>query len=455
MPGLLPISESAAEGILSDYDSAITSDSEDEERSQRESNTRASIFEWQDPFAHLTFEEVEAQLTQQTAHNHEKKRETEMYEGYLERHREREEARKIEMRKASRIAMGAEAEEAADAAEMAAAAKEKSASGIIKVKGSRRRSRRSGIKTISSKETAPLTLKSSEKIHIASDKLTEVERRTEFEEESLETVVANAAATTDEYVEQINAIEQYARRFDRWVLGKKDYHGRYASERWAQYAKERRQLDATQADELHERQAVTRSRLKKAAKTLAQEDRMDQVTPVDFEQERIKNTQYNEVLDMSAREVVEHKRMVMDATVQMNRQMHDLKVTNNVNDDLDGSIERLMRMETRLSTEMGHIQSESERLKLTQADLKSQVDTYKAPSVTEFLEYVTKLNLAHANLNIWTRKVKIAEIANRTHKVAWRTAKVEAARIGYEIASSKSSYGGFGSTTASLLDLAM
>ena len=28
MPGLLPISESAAEGILSDYDSAITSDSE-------------------------------------------------------------------------------------------------------------------------------------------------------------------------------------------------------------------------------------------------------------------------------------------------------------------------------------------------------------------------------------------------------------------------------------------
>lgn len=139
----------------------------------------------------------------------------------------------------------------------------------------------------------------------------------------------------------------------------------------------------------------------------------------------------------------------------MNRQMHDLKVTNNVNDDLDGSIERLMRMETRLSTEMGHIQSESERLKLTQADLKSQVDTYKAPSVIEFLEYVTKLNLAHANLNIWTRKVKIAEIANRTHKVAWRTAKVEAARIGYEIASSKSSYGGFGSTTASLLDLAM
>eukprot|EP00729_Bicosta_minor_P020240 gene20240-12939_t len=258
MPGLLPISESAAEGILSDYDSAITSDSEDEERSQRESNTRASIFEWQDPFAHLTFEEVEAQLTQQTAHNHEKKRETEMYEGYLERHRElryidsavgqsasslhadvrfdptiaagiafvvdfiqREEARKIEMRKASRIAMGAEAEEAAYAAEMAAAAKEKSASGIIKVKGSRRRSRRSGIKTISSKETAPLTLKSSEKIHIASDKLTEVERRTEFEEESLESVVANAAATTDEYVEQINAIEQYARRFDRWVLGKK------------------------------------------------------------------------------------------------------------------------------------------------------------------------------------------------------------------------------------------
>lgn len=43
---------------------------------------------------------------------------------------------------------------------------------------------------------------------------------------------------------------------------------------------------------------------------------MDQVTPVDFEQERIKNTQYNEVLDMSAREVVEHKRMVMDATVR-------------------------------------------------------------------------------------------------------------------------------------------
>lgn len=44
---------------------------------------------------------------------------------------QREEARKIEMRKASRIAMGAEAEEAAYAAEMAAAAKEKSVSAVV------------------------------------------------------------------------------------------------------------------------------------------------------------------------------------------------------------------------------------------------------------------------------------------------------------------------------------
>ena len=47
----------------------------------------------------------------------------------------------------------------------------------------------------------------------------------------LGSLVANAVAAADECVDQIGAIDQYTHRFNRWVLGKTDYHGRYGSER--------------------------------------------------------------------------------------------------------------------------------------------------------------------------------------------------------------------------------
>ena len=112
---------------------------------------------------------------------------------------------------------------------------------------------------------------------------------------------------------------------------------------------------------------------------LQQEDQMEQtITPVDFEQERIINVQYTEVLNSSARDVVDHKRRVMDATVAMNRKRHALKITQVCNEDLDTSIERVIRMEAQLHKELVHIQDDTERLKLTRADLKMQVEEYRA-----------------------------------------------------------------------------
>jgi hypothetical protein len=74
---------------------------------------------------------------------------------------------------------------------------------------------------------------------------------------------------------------------------------------------------------------------------MEQEDRMDSVTRVDFEQLQISNTQFTTALAEGIRAVVDHKRRVMNATTQLNREMSNIKKTTKVNTDLQTQIHAL------------------------------------------------------------------------------------------------------------------
>ena len=161
---------------------------------------------------------------------------------------------------------------------------------------------------------------------------------------------------------------------------------------------------------------------------------MDSITRVDFEQLQISNAQYTAALAEGIRNVVDHKRRVMDSTTELNHEMARVKKTNKMNEELYHQIDSVTRMTHILGKEMSHVVTENEKQKRLYAELKEQIVSFRAPSVLEFMQEMVKIDLAKANVVVMERKVKIAETFVQQHKLAWKMAKgasLEAMRNGY------------------------
>lgn len=248
---------------------------------------------WQDPFAHLSLEELQAAVTDQQVRTDAMVRETQMFDRAMSRFRDADEQPSFPGAKPV-------------AARQALAKKKTSTS------SARRRSRNSSGQHSTSKAViqAPATLTQSQKCSIAVRELTEARAEAAREEQLLATQVANLQAIL---AVQTARLEEVPRLRAELTAVQEEgaassRSGRLPTEQFARHHERCMHQRATVVDKVELRSANMRTALSKVATSLRQkEEGGGQLVEVDFDQLRIENRQHKRKIDDKTGELLNLK----------------------------------------------------------------------------------------------------------------------------------------------------
>ncbi|KAM7539263.1 hypothetical protein Aperf_G00000049450 [Anoplocephala perfoliata] len=177
----------------------------------------------------------------------------------------------------------------------------------------------------------------------------------------------------------------------------------------------------TLVDKFRLNNSTLRSQRKKLLSEQRQKEEMGEVLhEVDFEQLKIENTQFLEIIDGKNRELVRLKSTAGRVTQKLNSLKR--KLTQLSQDSAEIQTENKNREEqvTKTNIEIVQVTKEKQKIEVQIERLKKLLSDYRAPSVMDYIDSVREMRLLKRREKIQNRKYALAKSNLERHRRLWQ-----------------------------------
>ncbi|RNA14649.1 coiled-coil domain-containing protein [Brachionus plicatilis] len=274
-----------------------------------------------------------------------------------------------------------------------------------------------------------MRLTADQKCEIASKEIEELREESRKANEESEKNLDSYKAILEEADLRINEIKIEIHEFERNVLkaGYNPMNKKIAAEKLIKYFEDRMKERDTLVDKLKLKNESMRKRKQKLKAELKEKEEMGEVLhEVDFRQLKIENKQYMAKIDEKNTEMIKLKKMVGVVTQALNFKKKQLSLCLKEYDSLLNDIKSREKLLKNIETETKTVHKEHFKEESKNKKLRGQLENYKVPEVSDYVNAEDYLYNLQKELKVWERKVEIAEMALKINKQSWQQIRANA-----------------------------
>ncbi|CAF0715043.1 unnamed protein product [Brachionus calyciflorus] len=280
-----------------------------------------------------------------------------------------------------------------------------------------------------------MRLTADQKCDIASKEIDELREESRKANEESEKNLDSYKAILEEADLRINEIKIEMHEFERDVLkaGFNPLNKKIVAEKLLKYFDDRMKERDTLIDKLKLKNESMRKRRQKLKAELKEKEEMGEVLhEVDFRQLKIENKQYMAKIDEKNTEMIKLKKMVGLVTQTLNFRKKQLNQYLKEYDSILNDIKSREKLLNNIETETKTVRTEHSKEETKNRKLRGQLENYKVPEVSDYVNAEDYLYNLQKELKVWERKVEIAEMALKINKQSWIQIKSDASEaIGF------------------------
>ncbi|CAL8108083.1 unnamed protein product [Calicophoron daubneyi] len=261
-----------------------------------------------------------------------------------------------------------------------------------------------------------------QKCQIAQVECDEYRHEMAKEEEETSGIISNLRARMEDIDIRSDDLGKNKAEFKKSVIKDAFIEGReaYASEKFLRYTDEYLRQKDTVIDKLRLSNTALRAQLRKCRDQLRQKEEMGEVLhAVDFEQLKIDNAQCLARIDERNRRIQELKLMAGRTLQTLNNHKNVLNQLHREKKRVTNEINQRMDISNRAVNEMATVRGEIYEEKYNNEKFKAYMESYRVPSVMDFVHVREEYNDITRRESTYRRKLKIAEMALTRHRKLW------------------------------------
>ncbi|CAN2389299.1 Coiled-coil domain containing 113 [Pristimantis euphronides] len=272
-----------------------------------------------------------------------------------------------------------------------------------------------------------LSLSVDQKCELVQRELEASREEAQRDRENTERVLQSHKATMEEAEIRSSEIKKVKNEFDRDVGKAAVSHKKGEGmnpEKVLRYMEEKILERDSLVDKLRLKNAALKIQKKKLQMQLKQKEEMGEVlNEVDFQQLKIENAQFLELIDDRNQDLLRLKMTAGDTLQVLNS--YKKKLQNTMAESIHLAKEILVRSEMLQRIELETVQVEQERAKAEGLNkkLKKQLGDYRVPDVLQYVQEKMEQEELEKLVRAWERKVEIAELSLRTQHRHWEQMK--------------------------------
>eukprot|EP00727_Mastigamoeba_balamuthi_P008168 m51a1_g3972 hypothetical protein (408) ;mRNA; r:423907-425301 len=172
---------------------------------------------------------------------------------------------------------------------------------------------------------------------------------------------------------------------------------------------------AAQVDKLRLKNASLAAQAQRLEKDVSarQDEQSEGFSPIDFQQLKIENQQYQERIDARNQELLRLKLQAATTGQSLNRCRKHLEGQVRENERLKARISQQKAVLGQLASESTTVADDRDRAMRVNQKLRTQQEEYKVPEVLEYITLKAELHEVLKRVSEWERKVEIAQMAAR------------------------------------------
>ncbi|KAI4893377.1 hypothetical protein NFI96_022499, partial [Prochilodus magdalenae] len=273
------------------------------------------------------------------------------------------------------------------------------------------RGRKSKVRRASQERSQRLTLE--QKCNVGQRELEEMRDDLEKLRESSERVVHNYKATIEEADIRLTEVRKASYEFDRDIAKTlQEKKGvMMAAEKVSRYIEARNKSRDTLIEKLHLKNAALRVHKRKLQLQLRQKEEMGEALhEVDFQQLKIENSQYLELIDERNQDLLRLKLQTGNTLQVLNSYKKKLQSLTLESKSLSSDIASRKEMIVKIEKETQQAEEERAKAEAVNRKLRVQLAETRVPHVLEYITTKASHTQLEQNVKAWERKVEIIEV---------------------------------------------
>ncbi|KAJ7997807.1 hypothetical protein DPEC_G00215960 [Dallia pectoralis] len=268
-----------------------------------------------------------------------------------------------------------------------------------------------------------------EKCDVAQRELDDMREDLEKLKESSERVLHNYKATLEEADIRLVEVKKASYEFDRDVatVFKEKRGVTMGAEKVIRFIEDRMRSKDTLIEKLRLKNAALQLKKRKLQLQLQQKEEMGEaLQEVDFQQLKIENTQYVERIDERNQDLLRLKLRAGNTLQVLNSYKKKLQSLTSESKLLSSDIASREEMLVKIEEETKQAEEERAKAEALNQKLRSKLADFRVPHVLQYISAKASCGQLEQSVRAWERKVKISEMALKTHTKAWNQLKAAA-----------------------------
>ncbi|KAI3387022.1 hypothetical protein SNEBB_000291 [Seison nebaliae] len=223
----------------------------------------------------------------------------------------------------------------------------------------------------------------------------------------------------EEAIQQITELKKFINEFDREIIrgAINARTKKIMAEKIVKFVEDKLRQRETFIKKLKLKNTSLRLQKKKLQVQLKQKEEMGEVLhEVDFNQLKIENKQYMDKIEQKNEELLKLKLLVGNTMQMLNSRKKQLNTLTDEYEQLQKDIDNRLDLLDRIEHEHKVVDMEQKKADEINKTLQQQLEDYKVPEVWQYVQEKAKLYNQKKNLQIWERKVEIAEMALKLNR---------------------------------------